>query len=445
MTDSLITELAQIASLKVISRTSSIQYKLSRKSLPEISRELGADGIVEGTVQRTGNLVRVTVQLIHGPSDRHIWANRYDRDLHNVLTIQEEVARDIAEEIRVRLTAQERARLSKNRSVNPQAHDAYLKAKLFWNDRSDLHASVALFEEAITIDPNYAAAYADLANVYVVLGESPYDCMLPREANRRAKVLAQIALQLDPGIASAHTALGMAAFAFDWDLAAAERELRLAITTNPNDPAFHEWLGMLFMAQGRTKDALAEGELSLELDPVSPACHAFIAQAYYYSGDYDRAMEQAGHILKIRPQFLQGHYWLASAYVQNKMYPEAIRQFLIARKDSGDHPVALMGYGYAQARAGNFEEAQAALNELETKRKERRVPPIYFAGIYLGMNDADLAMKFLNEAYDERSDRVIYLGVEPLANFLRRDPRFQELLGHIGSRLRKFARGSTPR
>jgi adenylate cyclase len=234
-------------------------------------------------------------------------------------------------------------------------------------------------------------AYSSLALVYTVLGEAPYDALLPREANRKARVAAERALELDPSLAQAHAALGITA-SHDWDLRSAEREYRLALGLDPNDSSIHEWLGDLLMAEGKTKEALEEGQRSLELDPVSPASHAFMAQAYYYAGDYDKSIEQARHIVEIQPRFIQARYWLGSAYREKKMYKEAIEQFRLAREASGDNSAMVMAYGYTQALAGNPAEAHASLSQLEARSKHQYVPAIYFAGIYLGLEDKPNSM-----------------------------------------------------
>jgi serine/threonine protein kinase/Tfp pilus assembly protein PilF len=429
LTDELTTQLGRLnpSRLGVIASASSNIVR--GKPISEIGRDLNVQYVVEGSVRRSGNQVRVDVQLIQASDETNIWANSYTRDLADVLRVQSEISEAVARQIPANLHI---SSLPPQPTANPKAHDAYLKAKLYLDNRSDLGKSAALFEEAIRDDSSYAAAYAGLANVYGALGEAPYDVLLPREAHRKSREAALHALELDPSLAQAHAALGTAALSFDWDLRAAEREYRLALELNPNEAEVHEWLGTVFMAEGKTKEALEEGQRSLDLDPVSPACHAFMAQAYYYAGDYDKAIEQARHILEIQPQFLNARYWLGSAYSQKQMYAEAIEQFQLAREASGDNPAMVMGYGYAQALAGNPTEAHAALRALEARRRQQRVPAIYFAGIYLGLRDPLNAMKYLNEAYEERSDRLIYLGVEPMVNSLRSDPEFQTLLRKIG-------------
>jgi len=429
-TDELITQLSRLdpKRLGVIASTSSNMMR--GKSISEIRRALNVQYIVEGSVLSSGGRIRTEVQLIQASDETHVWANSYVRELSDLFRIQSEVSQAVARQMPASLQL---ASLPPPPPLNPPAHDAYLKGMLHWNNRSDLGRSAALFEEAVRIDPNYGAAYACLASVYITLGEGPYNTLLPREANRKCRAAAQRALELDPSLAEAHAALGMAAMVHDWDLQKAERELRLALELNPSDSSTHEWLGMLFMAQGKTKEALEEGQRSLDLDPVSPACHAFIAQTYHYAGEYEKAIEQARHILDVHPMFLQARYWLGSAYVQKKMLAEAIEQFRLGREYSGDNPVMVMAYGYAQAMAGNASEANAALHQLEVRQQQRYVPALYFAGIYVGLGDNGAAMKYLNEAYEERNDRMIYLRIEPVLNSLRSDPRFLALLDKVAA------------
>ncbi|MDP9161491.1 MAG: protein kinase [Acidobacteriota bacterium] len=428
LTDELITQLGQLnpSRLGVIASTSS--KMVGTKPISEIGRELNVQYVVEGSVRRSGDRVRIDVQLIQASDQTHIWAKSYTRDIKDVLRVQSEVSETVARQIPVNLHL---SPLAQQPTVNPQAHDAYLKGKLYLDTRTDLGKSVALFEEAIRYDPNYAAAYAELAYSYLILGEAPYDAMLPLDANRQGRAAAQRALELDPSLAQAHAGLAMAALNYDWDLSKAKREFQLALELDPNDPSIHEWLGILFMVEGKTKDALEEGRRSLDIDPVSPACHAFMAETYYYARDYDKAIAQASQILAIRPQFLQARYWLGSAYLQKGMYAEAIEQFRLAREASGDNPAMVMAFGNAQAVAGNPAAARSALGVLEARQKRQYVPAIYFAGIYAGLHDNIKAEKYLNEAYSQRSDRLIYLGMDPLVNSLRSDAEFQSLVRKI--------------
>ena len=429
LTDELTTQLGRLdpPHLGVIASTSS--NLMPGKSIPEIAQMLNVQYVLEGSVRRSANQVRIDAQLIQASDQTHIWASSFTRNLTDVLKVQTEVSEAVARQIPANLHI---TTASAAPSVNPRAHDAYLKGKLYLDSRNDLTESLGSFEEAIHEDPGYAKAYAGLAYAYVLLGEAPSNIVVPREARRRSREAAQRALEIDPALAQAHAALGMAAFDYDWDLRAAEHEYQLALELEPNDPLIHEWLGHVYMVQGKKREALEEGQRSLDLDPVSPPCHAFLARTHYYYGEYDRAINYARHILDIEPQFLDARYWLGNAYLRKKMYAEAIEQFHQGRELSGHNSVMVMGYGYAQARAGNLEEARGALRELEAKRAKQYVPSMYFAGIYLGLGDNGQALKYLNQAYEERSDELIFLGVDPMLDPLRSDAGFKDLLRRIG-------------
>lgn len=433
-TDELITQLARLnpERLGVIASTSS--SIIHGKPISEIARAFNVQYVIEGSVRRGGNQVRVDVQLIQASDETHIWANSYMRDLSDVLRAQSDVSEAIARQIpaNLRITA-----IAPQPSVNPQAHDAYLKGQLYLNNRTSPDKSVELFEEATRLDPSYAPAFASLAQAYNLLGEVPYSVTPPLEAHAKSLAAARHALELDDASADAHASLGITAFAFGWDLKTAEHEYRLALELDPNHASAHEWLGMVYMAQGKTREALEEGQRSLDLDPVSPACHAFIAQTYYFAGDYDKAADEGRRILEVRPQFLQARYWLGSAYAQKKMYPEAIEQFRLGRQLSGDAPVMVVGYGYAQGMSGDRAAALATLRELEDQSRRRYISPIYFVGIYLGLGDKKNALKFLNQAFEERNDRMIYLNVEPMVNPLRSEPEFQNLLRRVNASIQE--------
>ena len=429
LTDELTTQLGRLDPLRlgVIASTSS--NLMSGKSIPQIARILNVQYVLEGSVRRSANEVRIDAQLIQASDQTHVWASSFTRNLTDVLKVQTEVSEAVARQIpaNLHITA-----ASPSPSVDPRAHDAYLKGKLYLDSRSDLERSLQSFEEAIHDDSHYAKAYAGLANAYILMGEAPSNVILPTEARRAGREAAQRALEIDPALAQAHAALGMAAFDYDWDLRAAEHEYRVALELEPNDPIIHDWLAHVYMVQGKKKDALEEGQRSLDLDPLSPACHALLARIHYYYGEYDQAIEYARHILDIEPRFLDARYWLGIAYSRRMMYPEAIEQFRRGRELSGHNSVMVMGYGYVQARAGNREEARGALRELETKRAKQYVPSMYFAGVYLGLGDKAQALKYLNQAYEERSDELIFLGIDPILDPLRSDPGFKDLLRRIG-------------
>ena len=434
LTDELTTQLGRVdpARLGVIASTSS--NVMPGKSIPEIARILNVQYLLEGSVRRNADQVRIDAQLIQASDQTHIWASSFTRNLTDVLKVQTEVSEEVARQIPANLHI---TPSSPPPSVDPRAHDAYLKGRFYLNNRTSPDKSVELFEEATRLDPSYAPAFASLAQAYNLLGEVPYNVILPQEAQAKSLAAARHALGLDDASADAHASLGIAAFAFGWDLKTAEHEYRIALELDPNHASAHEWLGMVYMAQGKTREALEEGQRSLDLDPVSPACHAFIAQTYYFAGDYDKAADEARRILEVRPQFLQARYWLGSAYAQKKMYPEAIEQFRLGRQLSRDAPVMVVGYGYAQGMSGDRAAALATLRELEDQSRRRYISPIYFVGIYLGLGDKKNALKFLNQAFEERNDRMIYLNVEPMVNPLRSEPEFQNLLRRLNASIQE--------
>ncbi len=315
-----------------------------------------------------------------------------------------------------------------------QSRHAYHQGKFAWGNRYDLRSSIAYFEEAIREDPSFAEAYAGLAGATAVLGQVPNDGMPPAEAKPKAREAAQRALQHNPRLAEAHAVLGNVAMSYDWDLATAEKELRRAIELNPNDPTPHEWYGHLLNVQGHNSEALAEAHHALDLDPVSPLFHDVLAETHYFGRSYDATIEEALQIVKLHPGDMSAQFWLGSAYTQEKMYAQAVETFQRARQLSGDAPVMLMAYGYAQAFAGNPPEARSALLKLQQLRSSRFVPSLYPAAIHVALGETDEAFRLLERAYQERVDRLVYLNVEPMADPIRSDPRFDKLMTKVGFR-----------
>ena len=308
-----------------------------------------------------------------------------------------------------------------------KSRDAYRRGKFAWGGRGDLRGSIIFFEQAIHDDPSYAEAYVGLAASTAILGQVPNDGIPPRQAKSKAREAAQRALQLNPHLAEAHAVLGNVA-TMDWDLATAEKELRRAIELNPNDPTPHEWYCHLLLVEGHNSEALAEIHKALDLDPVSPLMHDVVAETYYFSRSYDAAIEEAQQILKLHPGDLYALFWLGSAYREKKMYPQAIETFHLA----GDNAAMIMAYGHTQAMAGNAQEARAALQKLQQLAVNRFVPSLYPAAIHVGLGEMDEAFRLLELAHEERIDRLVYLNVDPMADPLRTDPRFAQLMAKIG-------------
>jgi TolB-like protein/DNA-binding winged helix-turn-helix (wHTH) protein len=434
LTDALITELAQVGSLKVISRTSTIQYKGTKKTLPEIARELNADGVIEGTVQRSGDSVRITAQLIHGTSDKHLWAGSYEGDMHDVLTLESQVARAIAGAIKIRLTPAQNARLVDSAPVDREAYELYLKGRYFWNKRdpSDLNKALEYFQDAAKKEPSYAPAQAGIADTYCLLGAAGYDALPRAEAMDKARAAATKALIIDDQLAEAHASLAYVVYSYDWDWTTAESEFKRAIALNPNYATAHQWYSELLNDLGRKDEALAQARAALALDPLSSNAIQNMARALYFARRFDEAIETTQKNLEMDPSFAIAHLRLGRIYAGKGVYDQAIQEFQQFSTLSGDTPLATASIGNARARSGDRKGGILALGELATLSKHKRVPSICFALVQIGLADNDQAMSWLEKAYQEKSDFLLVLGVDPIFDGLRSDPRFKDLARRIG-------------
>jgi TolB-like protein/DNA-binding winged helix-turn-helix (wHTH) protein/Flp pilus assembly protein TadD len=428
MTDALVTELAQISSLRVISRTSVMRYKGTRKPLPDIAKELSVDGIVEGSVVQSAERVRVNAQLIEAATDRHLWASMYERSPGDVVILQSEIARAIANAIQVQLTPQEQARLGRTQSVDPQTYELYLKGRYFWNKRDEdsLRKGIDYFQQAIQRSPNYALAYAGLAEAYVVRPD-----VAPQDRYSAAKTAARRALEIDDGLAEAHNALAASLFWYDWDWAGAEREFQRALALNPNYAQAHQWYGQFQKAMGR-KNWPDEVKRAGELDPLS------LVNAgggwYIESGQYDLALELTRKRLELYPNAAVLYAALGKVYARKQMYQEAIANTQKSVTLSGGEPRFLSALGYVYAIAGKRNEALGILRQLTLLSKSRYVSPFEIASIYAGLDQKDLAFNWLQKAVAEHSPDVVFLKTTILQEMdsLRSDPRYAELERQVG-------------
>lgn len=433
ITEAMITELAQISALRVISRTSVMSYKGGKKSLPEIARELHVDGILEGSVVRSGGKVRITAQLIQAVPERHLWAKAYDRDLRDVLAIQSEVARAVAEEIRVKLTPQEQSRLQKTQTVNPEAHDAYLRGRYHWNlgEPQDVEKARAYFEEALKKDPLYAPAYSGLSDYYSVLPF--YTNARPDDVFPKAKAAVTKALELDDSLAEAHASLAYIQTYYEWDWDAAGREFQRALALNPNDPNVRHRYSRYLSSLGRIEDAVREARRAQELDPLSTIIKANVGVIYYFGRKYDLAIGALQEVLKEDQNFSTAHWGLGLAYEQKGMQPEAIAEFEKAdalSKHRSNNTIASLSHAYAAA--GQAAKAQKLLDELESRRKPANISGYQFAIALVGAGKKDQAFAELEKAFRERSTLLGYLKMDPRLDPLRSDPRFQDLQRRVG-------------
>jgi TolB-like protein/DNA-binding winged helix-turn-helix (wHTH) protein/Flp pilus assembly protein TadD len=431
MTDELITDLGQISALRVISRTSVMPYKRTRKALREIARELNVDAVVEGTVLRSGDQVRITAQLIQASDDKHLWAQSYEGDLRDTLALQNQVARAIAEQIRISLNPQERAALQRNKVVNPEAYVSYLKGRYFWNKRTadSLKAAEAYFNQAIEEDHDYAQAYSGLADTYALLGDWQYAVMTPLEALPKAKAAAIKALQLDSTLGEAHNSLAFCLDGFDWDFPSAGKEFQRAIELNPGYATSHHWYAWHLSLVGRNDEAIAEMKKAQNLDPLSLIINADLAELLVIAHAYDESIQQSRKTIEMDPNFGLAHNQLAQAYLQKGMYPQAIAELQKAIQLSGGSPTCTANLARAYAATGRRNDALQLLDTLKTSN-HGSAHASELAVVYAALGDRDQAMAWVEKGYQERFNPGVLLrpGFDPL----RTDPRFRELVRRIG-------------
>jgi TolB-like protein/DNA-binding winged helix-turn-helix (wHTH) protein/Tfp pilus assembly protein PilF len=429
ITDQLITDLAKIGSLRVISRTSVMRYKGTKESLPKIARELNVDAIVEGSVVRSGQRVRVTAQLLQASTDQHLWAETYDRDLGDVLKLQGEVADAIAQQVRAELTPQQRVQLRVAPSVNPAAYDAYLRGRLYFvtefTKPDSLRKAQQDFEVSIQKDPNFALAYAGLADTYVYLAFA--GALQKDQAYRSAKEAVAKALELDDSIGEAYDTLGLLSFEFDWDWDTADREFNRAIALAPSYSCAHEDRAIFLGFIGRRAEALAELTKIDQLDYGFSAGHTESA-TYYELQDYPNLIESSRRGLLLDPNDWFQHFNLGVGYEGTGKVQEAISEYQKAIEISGNSRSAV-ALAHAYSAAGKKAEAEMILHDLERKSKETSASPYTMATIYAGLGENDKAFEFLEKAYSQKSlDLSSFLKSDLLLDDLRPDPRFQSLL-----------------
>lgn len=430
ITDALTNDLAQIGSLKVISRTSMTRYRDTSTPLPEIARELDVDAIVEGSMSHSEGRVRVNVQLVHAGTDHHVWAQTYERSVDDVLTLQRDIARAVAIAIRARLTPDERSRLAAAaRPIDPVAYDAYLRGRHFWNERSAeaLEKAVKYFKEAIARDPQYAAAHAGLADTYVL---GPGLRTNAADTYSLARAAATRALELDDTLAEAHSALGMVHLFFDWNLQEAGARFRRAIDLNPGYASARQTYAEYLTVVGRLDEAMVEIERARALDPLSLSISRDVGRVHYLAGRYDRAIGELRRTLERDDTFTPARFLLAFAYERAGRHTDALAELERLAAGSGGRALMKAALGYVHGIAGNQAAARRILDELVGGRTD---PPAYnVALVHLGLGDRDRAFEWLARAVDERSYRVVYLAGDPIFDGLESDPRFPELLTRIG-------------
>jgi TolB-like protein/DNA-binding winged helix-turn-helix (wHTH) protein/Tfp pilus assembly protein PilF len=432
LTDNLITRLSNVKRLVVRPTSAVRRYADSDQDTVAIGRELGADSVLEGTVQRVGQRIRVTVQLVSVGKGVPLWAEKLDEDFTNIFAVQDAIAARAAEALVIRLTGEERQLLAKRDTESPAAHEAYLRGRYFWGKRTEegLGRAVDSFRRAIAIDPEYAAAYSGIADSFNYLGY--WDYLSPRESWPIASEAASTSVRLDDSLAEGHAALAMALMHHGWDRGAAERHVERAIELDPTYAQAHHVRSHLLVATGRIEQSLAASRQALAPDPLNLPIHNHLTWHLYFARDYDGAIEHGKRTVELAPDFYQGRWYLGMAYGRRASHPEAIAELRQARALSDNSPLTVAGLGHALAAAGERGEAGSLLDELRALSGHRYVSPFHAAMIHLGLGETDAAIDRLTAAVAGRCHWMVYAGAEPMFDPLRSDPRFLALCDRAG-------------
>ncbi len=428
--DEILTRLAKVADLKVISRTSTQHFKSAPENLPQIAKQLGVTNILEGSVQKAADQVRVNVQLINAITDAHVWADTYDRKLTDIFAVESEIAKNIAETLQARLSGSEKTSIAKTPTVNPEAYELYLKGRFFWNKRTgtDLRKAIDYFNQAIAKDPNYALAYVGLADSYLLL--SSYAAVSPAESLPPARSALKKALELDDSLAEAHASFGLLT-TLELDLHRALDELKRAVELKPNYATAHHWLALAHLTLAQFDSAISEAKRAIELDPLSLVINADTSWIYFSARRYDEAEAQVRKTLEIGPQFFLAHYYLGEVLQFKAHLSEAIAEFQKAFELNND-PYSLAMLGQAYGRNGQRDEAQKILARLNEEAKSHYVAPYALALVQIGLGDKDRAIEELDHAYREQETNYLFgIKVDPMLDDLRGDPRFEALVRRV--------------
>jgi TolB-like protein/lipoprotein NlpI len=430
--DEILTRLAKVADLKVIARTSTQKFKSAPENLPDIAKQLGVANILEGSVQKVNDQVRVNVQLINALTNAHLWAEIYDRKLSDIFAVQSDIAKTVADTLQAKLTGSEKQMMAAAPTTDTTAYELYHKGRSLWEKRSgdNLPKAIAFYEQAIARDPNYALAYAGLAKAYVLL---PFFAGADRlAADAKAKEAALKALRLDPNLAEAHVALGKVLFFGEIDLAGAMREYKRGIELQPNDATAHHWFGNdTLAALGRFDEAIAESKRAVELDPLSPVINADLGTTFYYARRYEESARQLRKTLEIDPTFFYAHFNLGIVLQATGDLPGAIAEYEKAKQLSDD-PFMSVNLAQAKAFAGDKEAARRMLSDLDELSKHHEVVGYWRALLYLSLNNKEEALRWLEQGFEERDgSNIAWIKVDPLLNSLHGDPRFEALVQKV--------------
>ena len=432
LTDDLITHLGRMDPERLVVFAPTTSKELASLSIQELRSKLNVDFVLEGSVRRDQNQLRIEAALISAVDQKARWTKSYTDLPGNVLKFQDEVSDDVANEIRTVIpNLANPIRNVANRTVDPAVYDAYLGGRLYWQDR-DLGRSLLAYQRALHIDPHYAPALAGLASTYLLLGQSPNDVLTAGEAIPKARDAAEQALAIDSTLGDATSVLANIAMSYDHNLPEAKRLFQKAIADDPSNVTAHIWYGHYLMVTNQMSDGDVQIKQALEIDPASPLTNSAVAEFKYLQRDYDGAIQQGKLTLEKHNGFIYAVFWLGSAYREKGMYREALEQFDLARRLSKNNPAMLWAYGHCLGVSGDRAGAMAVLHELQTLRQSRYVPAMYIAGMHQALGDKDKTFEWLDKAYTENNDWLIHLAVDPLADPLRSDPRFPILMRRLG-------------
>jgi len=429
ITETLIHSLAQLSGLRVMARSTVFRYK-GRKSDPQdVGRELNVEAVLTGRILQRGDLLLVTTELVDVANGWRLWGKQYDRKAEDILSVQDEIAREISERLRLSLSGQEKKRLAKRYTQDTEAYHLYLKGRHCWNKRTaeDIQRGIEFFKRAIEKDPSFALAYAGIADSYHLLCGTGFAELHPQEAVPRAIAAASRALEIDDSLAEAHASMASLR-QNQWDWTGAEREYKRAIELNPSYATVHHWYAFHLVAQGRAAEAIEEAKQALELDPLSIGIHRDLAVILLYAGQPDLAIQQSEKTIELDPTFAMAHQGLGRAYLQKGMHDEALRHTERAAQLSGDNAAIASALAHAHAVAGNTSQARAILEKMLARSTRAYVPPTSIAVVYVGLGDYDEAFAWLQKAYAIRDDGLLMVKIHPFFEVLHPDPRFQDLL-----------------
>jgi len=430
--EELINALVKLRGLRVAARTSAFQFKDRDIDIQKIGEQLKVKTVLEGSIRKSGNRLRITAQLINVEDGFHIWSEKYDRDLDDIFAIQDEISLAIVDKLKVRLLGKERSALIKRHTDDHEAHSLYLQGLYFWNRRLEggMKKAMEHFHRAIEKDPGYALAYVGVADTYNISGLFSY--LPPKETFPKAKEAARKALEIDATLGEAHASLGFANTFFDWDWPAAEKEFKRAIELNPNYAMAHEWYALYLMVRERFDESIEEAERALELDPLSLIIKCVVGIAYHFARRYDESIAHHRKTLEMDPYFLLASTYISLPYVECGMYDEAIEVMKRVESLAAENAFTLGWFGMVYGMAGRKEEAFEILDKLDELAKERYSSPLHYANIFFGLGEIDKTIEYLEKAYVEKSPMLILVKVSPWVDPLRSDPRFKSLLKKIG-------------